>query len=417
MFAKNIPAYPGTTVMFQAGDDVRAALASVGRTEDLKFSPDGRRLAIAGFSTDSILVLEVAFDPDGRGPVVLSAPLVLRSASFRRPHGMSWIDGETMIVANRKGEAPIIRVPTDGVVRELHVEPLHTIRCDPTDLLDFPGSVSVFACGDDIYEVLICNNSSDEVSRHLLDGRDGFAPISSDVVVTKRLSIPDGVAHSHSGAWVAVSNHNDSTVLLYRAELLGRSDEAAGVLQGIGYPHGLHFSTDDRSLLVADAGAPLVHVFTLPEGGDWTGERHPAARIEAIDADTFQRGHVNEQEGGPKGIDLSPDGTLLVLTCEEQPLAFLDMRPILGRHAPVAPIDRSRALMAMRLGAARLELGELRRLAIANGQLGGRKSAEARAADAEARAAVAETRAAALVASSSWRLTAPLRKVVALLRR
>jgi len=71
----------------------------------------------------------------------------------------------------------------------------------------------------------------------------------------------------------------------------------------------------------------------------------------------------------------------------------------------------------MRLGAARLELGELRRLAIANGQLGGRKSAEARAADAEARAAVAETRAAALVASSSWRLTAPLRKVVALLRR
>lgn len=417
MSAQSMPMYPGTRIEFRAEEDVRAALVAVGRTEDLQFSPDGRRLAIAGFSTDSILILDVAFDAAGAGQVVLSAPLVLRSASFQLPHGMSWIDDETMIVANRRGEAPIIGVPRQRAGREVTVEPLQTLRCDATDLLDFPGSVSVFACGDDLHEVLICNNSSDEVSRHLLDGRDGYAPVSSEVVVRKRLSIPDGVTHSHSGEWIAVSNHNDSTVLLYRTEQLGRSDEPAGVLLGIGYPHGAHFSRDDRSLLVADAGAPVVHLFTLPPGSDWSGERRPTGRIAAIDDETFRRGNVNKEEGGPKGLDLSPDGTLLAITCEEQPLAFLDMRPILGSPGAVAPIDRSRALMAGRLAAARQELGELRSAAIANGQLSGRRSAEVRAADAEARAADAETRAAALVASTSWRLTAPLRRMTSLFRR
>ena len=49
--------------------------------------------------------------------------------------------------------------------------------------------------------------------------------------------------------------------------------------------------------------------------------------------------------------------------------------------------------------------------------MGGRRSAEVRAAEAEARAADAEARATALVASSSWRLTAPLRGLTSLLRR
>ena len=36
----------------------------------------------------------------------------------------------------------------------------------------------------------------------------------------------------------------------------------------------------------------------------------------------FQRGRTNDAEGGPKGVDIDNSGTILVVTCEEQPLAF-----------------------------------------------------------------------------------------------
>ena len=46
-------------VQFSGSDEVLRALAAVGRTEDVQFSPDGKRLAIAGFAESRILILEV----------------------------------------------------------------------------------------------------------------------------------------------------------------------------------------------------------------------------------------------------------------------------------------------------------------------------------------------------------------------
>ena len=48
-----------------------------------------------------------------------------------------------------------------------------------------------------------------------------------------------------------------------------------------------------------------------------------------MDDATFIRGRVNPEEGGPKGIALSHDNHVLAVTCEEEPLSFYDMRPII----------------------------------------------------------------------------------------
>ena len=42
--------------------EVDEALSGIGRTEDLVFSPDGRRLAVVGFTEGKILLLDVKID-------------------------------------------------------------------------------------------------------------------------------------------------------------------------------------------------------------------------------------------------------------------------------------------------------------------------------------------------------------------
>ena len=61
------------------------------------------------------------------------------------------------------------------------------------------------------------------------------------------------------------------------------------------------------------------------DGADWNGSREPVASLRVLEEERFLKGHVNPQEGGPKGIDLSAGGDILAITCEEQPLAFFDL--------------------------------------------------------------------------------------------
>ena len=46
-------------IRYEAADDVRHVIESMGRTEDIRFSPGNRRLAIAAFNQNRIVVLDV----------------------------------------------------------------------------------------------------------------------------------------------------------------------------------------------------------------------------------------------------------------------------------------------------------------------------------------------------------------------
>jgi DNA-binding beta-propeller fold protein YncE len=139
---------------------------------------------------------------------------------------------------------------------------------------------------------------------------------------------PDGVAISPDGRWLAVSAHGMRAVFVYdRRTPITPATAPRAILRGPMYPHGVCFTPDGEMILVADAGRPMAHAFAR-RGETWSGIRHTDLAIRVMDDDTYLRGHVNPQEGGPKGIDVDPTGSVVVTTCRHLPLAAFDVGAI-----------------------------------------------------------------------------------------
>jgi DNA-binding beta-propeller fold protein YncE len=435
----------------EAPADVRTVIASLGRTEDVTFSPNNERLAVACFGNDLVVVFDVAVDDGGTRPRVrLSGPITMRSDSLNTPHGLCFLDDDTLVVANRGGEVPIFALPPrDRTGRAVSVYPLCTIRADNLDGLDAPGSVTAARLAPDLFEVLVCNNDAGNVSHHVVDARDGYRVLNSEVVLAAGLDVPDGVALSADRCWLAVSNHEHHKVFVYRNRPdLAVDTPSDGALCGMLYPHGLRFTADGRHVVVADAAAPHVYVYT-GAGGDWTGTRRPSRSVRVMDDATFLRGHCNPEEGGPKGLDIDRTSRVMLVTSEHQPLAFFDLRDLLPGVRPTALGSADADADAVVEAGRRQLVHGARRVAELEGRLAGLRSdvtaTENKLADladalvslegevaslrahlavsrteAEHQRLIAEDRArqlAALHASTSWRATAPARQLASKLRR
>jgi len=327
---------------FTAPPGVTALIASLGRTEDARFSPNNRRLAVAGFGLDRIAVFDIDIATTAAGTrIAVTGGVELSSPALKRPHGLDFIDDETLIVANRTGDVAIFGVPTGGTDPRSHgVLPIQTWRTGGASPLKSPGSVTVASVDGNRREILICNNFGNTVTRHVLDAGAGCVARSSDVLLRKWLDVPDSVTVSPDGRWIAVSNHATHCVLLYeRGPSLNEHADPDGILRRVHYPHGLRFSSDGRYLFVADAGAPYVYVYAN-DGAGWRGVRQPAATIRVIDNSLFLRGQENPAEGGPKGIDVDAGSRVLVITSEFRPLAFFDL-PAMVARASVRDSGRS----------------------------------------------------------------------------
>lgn len=305
---------------FDAPETVHDALSAMGRTEDVRLAPSGRRLAFACYATEQIAVADVEITASDSGPEVAVTSLrQLGSPALHDPHGIDFLDDETLIVGNRGGGVAVFRLPPAGVVGEM--TPVGPVDGGLPHVGDAPGSVAVRSL-DGRHEVLACHNWTNTVTRHTLDA--GGVPAAGEVVARKWLDLPDGVAMSRDGRWLAVSNHNAHSVLVYAYSTLSEDADPVGILRGVQYPHGLQFGHADRYLLVADAGAPHVHVFASSDGS-WQGVGYPTVTIRVMDDDTFARGRHNPEEGGPKGVDVDPRTNVLVVTSEHLPLEFFDV--------------------------------------------------------------------------------------------
>ncbi|WP_066263489.1 LpqB family beta-propeller domain-containing protein [Hydrogenophaga flava] len=344
-----VPTLEAERLPVVCGPGVAAALAELGRTEDVHLSPDNRRLAIAGHLSNRVLVLGISVDWGGEVPHVrLHSPQPFVSHEFSYPHGLFWGSDDTLLVANRQGGVPVFRIPPPaGDATPCELQPLLRLETAHPGLVETPGSVSARPLGCGCLDVLVCNNYTHQVTQHLVD-LDGVRPgaVAGSPLLARGLDIPDGVAHSPDGRWIAVSNHNEHCVRLYDASrALGPDAEPVARLLGVDYPHGLRFVESSRRILVADAGAPFVHVYTCP-GGRWQGDLWHNHRLRVLDEDTFLQGRSNPQEGGPKGLDTDLQGRLMVITNEMVPLAFFDLRPLLdrlhdsGRAGPGRAVDQ-----------------------------------------------------------------------------
>lgn len=384
-------------IPFEASPAVRSVLGQLGRTEDVRFSPDNRRLALAGFVRGVIGVFDIGLvdGPHGR-QVVLTGGQLVRSPRLAFPHGLAFLDDDTIIVADRLNGVVVVRVPTPEAAGErLDVD---VEVSTGFDLVCVPGSLEVVHGAEGTIEVLVCNNSDEPprrfsaegipvdlsggtITRHQLAVVSGQPMVKSSKVLLRRwLEVPDGICVSPSGEWIAVSNHRHRIVMIFNRSTAAETANPDAILRGVSYAHGVRFSADSRRLFVADAGAPFVHVFDQPQAG-WGGVLFPARTVRVMENSVFQRGPEDPQEGGPKGIDLGLDGQVLVATSEHMPLAFFDADAMSEEGAQSADRD------------ARLEY-------------------ELDVLDSNIRAAAGATaRIAALQASTSYKLTGPLRRL------
>ncbi|HEU5151999.1 MAG TPA: hypothetical protein VFU19_15990 [Iamia sp.] len=417
--------------------EVAAALAAVGRTEDLRFSPDGRRLAIAGFAHRTVVLVDLVV---GEGPSVVITGAVVATTDLRQPHGLDWLDPATLVVGDRAGGLALLDAPPAGRgVRALDVA-TRPVATAP-GLLQGPGSVAVAGRG----EVLVAGNWADVVTRHHLAPGDPTTVVAEEVWLRHGLDLPDGVAVSPDGRWVAVSNHNEQVVLVHDGAEDADPDEhrPAGVLRGARYPHGLRFTGDGR-LLVADAGSPVVLAYR-PGPDGWRTAAYPDAAIRVLADETFAAGHRRPDEGGPKGIDVDPSGCVLAVTTEHRTLGFVDLgaaltapappdpaalaayeRDVLARHVAARAEGHRRAHEALaaevrehdaRALAARTEEHLAAVEAAAAAARADAEDARRRAEAAEHRATDAEEHLAAIRATRLWRLADRPRRLYARLRR
>ncbi len=319
---------------FRASDAVRAVLSAIGRTEDVRFSPDNRLLAIAGFGRKRCLILRIEVEPASDGPeVMIHDYMELTSDCIGEVHGLDFIDDRTLAVANRDGLVGIFSLPAgEPAGRSLEISPRRQIKSGLFCKLRTPGSIAVRRESPSRISLLVCNNYTHRVTRHVVDRRLGYRALSNQVLLKRGLDIPDGIALSHDGQWVAVSSHGTKDVKVYSLSgPLGPDTEPAGILENANYPHGLRFTADDRHVLVADAGSPRLRVYDSE--GDWSGRRTPSRSVVVLDDETFLRGRNSDEEGGPKGLDIDRSNNVVALTCEEQTLAFYSLASITGRAA------------------------------------------------------------------------------------
>lgn len=312
---------------------VRSALAGLGRTEDIRFSPDNRLAALAGYGHNSCMILTVQVTWNGAEPSIhLHDFFEIKSPAITDPHGFDFIGNGRLLVANRNGALTVFRLPPppyDG--KTFTLEPEQTIRRTGfSKPLRTPGSVAVVKRSDTMFDIFACNTFHHQVTAHRL--RLGWLRrlVTGHVAAEAGLDVPDGVAVSPDKRFMAISNHNNHCVSIFDLNgRLGPDAPIAGTLTGINYPHGLRFSPDGSKLYVADAGAPSVHRFDA-DNGNWARNSGPAKTVQVLSEQVFQAGRKNPQEGGPKGLDLDRTGRIMALTCEEQPLAFFNVEKLFG---------------------------------------------------------------------------------------
>jgi hypothetical protein len=320
-----------TPLEIRSSLEAREMLAHLGRTEDLKFSPSKKLLAIAGFDSERVIIFKVNLEASKESPRInLSDYFQIFSPMLKSPHGLVFLDERTLIVANRAGAINVFTLPVAaGKQQKYTLDPVRTIGGGRFRKLDSPGSVDAYPMGWGVYRVLICNNYAHHVTsariipaaRHLVWGHQ--------ILLEKSLEIPDGINVSENRKWIVVSNHVSGTLFMYENQYnLGRRSEPVAVLHGMDCPHGVRFTDNDQKLIVVDSAAPNMCVYATGSNG-WKGDYFPVKTMRVLDDQTFELGRYNLEEGGPKGIDLDPVSNVLAMTCEHQPLTFYSLDSIL----------------------------------------------------------------------------------------
>ncbi len=324
---------------FDAPDLVLAALTEIGRTEDVAVSADGSRLALAAFSRNNVYVfsLDIVRCYDKAPDIRLTGYVVLSSDKFSQPHGCAFLDNDHLLVCNRGGDVVIVQVPEPAAAgRDVRVDPRLVVsgRGYLNAVVKTPGSVAAYGIGDDRYRALVCSDQWHFITSHVITLGESAGIVNEGIRIEKTLQIPDGISLSPDHQWIAVSNHVQGQVGLFRnTPELDRHTTPDSILEGSVCPHGLSFDADGN-LYVADAASPYVHRYEKPPGG-WEARHLPSHAFRLLDDATFYKGRYAAREGGMKGIHVEQGTNVLVTTHKLGTLDFHDLGALLSHACEV----------------------------------------------------------------------------------
>lgn len=346
------------------------------RTEDVRFSPSGRRLAVVA-TNGRLLLFTVDITVK---PIKVTLEVDLYSSFLMVPHGVEFLNENVIVVANRNGKLVFFNIhkttawkkseeiePFQVISSSLFGEPGKTRKLRERDLFCGPGSVRAF--GGNLYVTCNYMNTVSTYSYHF--DRDVLHIKEGSVIAHEGLSVVDGIAISLDGSLMALSDHDHHRVAIYRRDDNNKNHESecekhnefkpACSLFDIDmhFPHGLRFDNKGERLFAVDAGGRFIHVFETTS--NWHSDMfHSSLKTFGIELDAFNKSRdaVSDEfrllEGGGKGLDIDPSGQILVVTCRNQSLRFFEIEPkkqtiqeVLNQRDPTCDDDNTIALSCL----------------------------------------------------------------------
>lgn len=281
------------------------------RFEGVRFSPDGNVLAVVASDANTVFLFQRA--ENGRFEEVPFSFVTGGFSGLEYPHDVSFSDiGDThlLAVAQRAGAISIFERPRSE--RYFRREPAFEIRGGKTG---FRNSDAVAFIPSDDAHLAACDLAKNTVSFFQKTSETpmefGLQPVFK--LNHPSLSDPDGLAFSDCGRWLAVGNHGNHTVCVFKrpSDVLaddGICYELAPVSviadPSLRHPHSVAFTPRTNHLVVTSAGMNYFSVHEpaeTPGGMAWSNE--PVLRVVVGSEHIFKEVNAkNKMEGGPKGI-------------------------------------------------------------------------------------------------------------------
>ncbi len=280
------------------------------RFEGIAFSPSGNIIGIATSDTNTIFLFRRK--PDGLFEDTPYSSINGPGSRLNYPHDLSFAlmgNTELLAVAQRAGSISIFEKNETG--GHYNANPVFEI-CGRETKLNYSDGV-VFVPPDNKY-LAACNLESSRITfyRKIPGSLIGFE-LKPVCELKRGLSGPDGLGFSQCGKWLAVANHGNHTVSIYRRRerIFSRRKIKYGprpmtIIEdpGLRHPHSVAFTPKTNHLVVTNAGANYFSVYQPKgHGSEMRWSQSPVLQKTVGPDRIFKEVNArNKMEGGPKGI-------------------------------------------------------------------------------------------------------------------